>query len=68
MGGADLERGAGAQRAVQEQQCEGPALEQRPHGIGLEARRPIEKRLQFPDSPVLSADEVAHGAAFILSR
>src|SRR5262245_25571372 len=26
LGGADLERGARAQRAVQEQQCEGPAV------------------------------------------
>jgi hypothetical protein len=55
LGGADLERGARAQRAVQEQQCEGPALQQRPHRIGLKARRLIEKRLQFPDGPVLSA-------------
>src|SRR5215472_16828820 len=60
LGGADLERGARAQRAVQEQQCEGPALQQWPHGIEPEARRLIEKRLQFPDAPVLSAGEVSH--------
>src|SRR6516162_8887205 len=58
LGGADLERGTRAQRAVQEQQCEGPALQQRPHRIEPEARRLIEKRLQFPDAPVLSAGEV----------
>src|SRR5262245_34891375 len=61
LGGADLERGARAQRAIQEQQCEGPALQQRPYGIGPEARRLIEKRLQFPDGPVLGAGEVSHG-------